>query len=110
VLWRAWLIGVLHDLVDPASLSFHAMTYLLIAAAFLPLRRYVYQRHANGWVLWGGIAYLLVQLCDAVVAEGGSRPWFVAAVSTAASAGLIGWLAEGLPRAFSPLHPREVRV
>ena len=49
VLWRAWLVGVVADFVDPGSEYFHAIAFLLLALAYLPVRSLVFRTRSTGW-------------------------------------------------------------
>lgn len=108
---RAWLIGTARDLVDPASLAFHAVLYTVLSVALVPVTRLVQQQHAFGWLLWAACAVLLVELVDLFVggrAGPGLGATVLAALLTGFAACVIGWLLAGLPERLRPLSEREL--
>jgi hypothetical protein len=103
---RAWLVGVLYDLMDPGSVWFHAVAYLLIAVALLPIRKFFFRRRATGWAVWAAACSLLLVLMDGWTGGFGDTTATVAAAQallTAAAAAAIGWMVAVLPRRWHPL-------
>jgi hypothetical protein len=106
VLWRAWLVGLLADLIDPGSDCFHAVAFLLLALAYLPVRSLVFRTRVAGWGGWAAICSLLLAIGDGWVGGFGDSTWktmALAAAETALAAMAIGWLFGGLPGALQPV-------
>lgn len=106
VLWRAWWIGVAADFVDPGSEYFHAIAYMLLALAYLPLRSLVFRTRSTGWASWAAVCSLLCAIIDGWVSGFGDSTWKTMAISageTAVSAMAIGWLFGGIPGAWHPI-------
>ena len=61
---RAWLIGLGVDAIDPGSDCFHAIGFLLLALAYLPLRSLVFRTRFTGWAVWAAICSLVLALVD----------------------------------------------
>jgi hypothetical protein len=106
VLWRAWLIGVVADFVDPGSEYFHAIAYLLLALAYLPVRSLVFRTRSTGWASWAAVCSLLAALADGWIAGFGDSTWrtmLLSAGETAVCAMAVGWLFGGMPGAWHPV-------
>jgi len=103
---RAWLIGGIADLVDPASAVFHLIFFAAAALAFVPLRPFLFHSHASslalGAVLLLCAEYLMVGLVGGwwAALDGG---WFAVAGLTVAAAIALGWLFEVIPEGWHPL-------
>ena len=105
VVMRAWVIGLIADVIDPGSICFHALMFLGLGVAYLPLRSVIFRSRITGWGAWAMIGSLLSNLVDGWVAgfgdaTGGSM--LVASLWTGAAAMGLGWLLRGLP---GPLQP-----
>ncbi len=106
VLWRAWVVGLVSDLVDPGSECFHAIAFLLLALCYLPVRSLVFRTRVAGWAGWAMICSLLVTIADGWVGGFGDSTWktmSLDALETALAAMAIGWLFGGLPGALHPV-------
>ncbi len=106
VLWRAWLIGVVVDFVDPGSEYFHAIVYLLLALAYLPVRSLVFRTRSTGWASWAAVCSLLAAAADGWCSGFGDATWrtmLLGAGETALAAMAVGWLFGGLPGALHPV-------
>ncbi len=106
VLWRAWLIGVVADFVDPGSEYFHAIAFLLLALAYLPVRSLVFRTRSTGWASWAAVCSLAVALADGWIAGFGDSTWktmLLGAGETAVCAMAVGWLFGGLPGTWQPV-------
>jgi hypothetical protein len=101
VVFRAWAIGVVRDLIDPGSVWFHAACGLALGMAMVPVRRMLFRTR---WAAWGGMgvaASAFVQVCDVVVSGAGGRPWWqplAVALLTGLAAVALGWLMAALPK------------
>ncbi len=103
---RAFLAGAIADVVDPGSESFHLVTFLALAALYLPIRSFMFRGRFAGWALWGFVAAMLVGLADRALAGSGETTLgtlLLQALLTALVAGGIGWLMRGLPEALRPV-------
>lgn len=112
VLLRAWLVGVIHDLVDPGTGYgrghdlFHAIAYACLGLAFIPARSWLFRSRALGWGGWAFACALAVSLVDhrlggVPIAYG---PVIASAALTGGAAMAIGWLLGGLPESVRPLR------
>ena len=105
VLIRAWIVGLMRDLVDPGSIYFHTAAYLLLAIAFLPARQLVFRTRAAGWAGFAAIASVLVAQIDRVISgggDGGILGQMATAMLTAVATFPLGWTLGFLP---APIHP-----
>ncbi len=106
VIWRAWLIGGITDLVDPTPDVFASVAYVLLALAYLPIRNLVFRTRVAGWGVWAAIACLLVQGTDRWLHGAGDSVWQTQCTTTgltALAAMGIGWLFGGLPGGLRPV-------
>jgi hypothetical protein len=71
VLMRAWLVGLIRDLIDPGSVYFHTILYLLLALAFVPARAFVFHSRAVAWFGWAMICSLIASLIDRKISGAG---------------------------------------
>lgn len=102
---RAWLIGLIADMLDPGSECFHALMFLGLAVLYLPLRSVIFRSRVTGWAAWAFIGTMLSALVDGWVSGfGDARGWvlLLSALWTAVAAMAIGGLFRGLP---GPLQP-----
>lgn len=111
MLVRAWLVGAMRDLADPASLCFHAVAYTLFALLFLPARGVIYRGRGTGWAVLAAGSSLVLRLAD--------RWWIgidpfadftlglLEALLTGLAALAIGWLFSGLPTWVRPMEAGE---
>lgn len=111
MLVRAWGVGAIRDCLDPASLCFHAVAYVAIAAGFLPFRGVVYRGRGTAWVGLAMAASLGLRWID--------RWWIglppfsdflaglVVALSTGLAAVAMGWLFTDLPAWIRPVEQGE---
>jgi hypothetical protein len=105
MLVRAWLIGLVADMLDPGSTCFHALTFLTLGIMYLPLRAVIFRSRITGWAAWAFIGSLTCNLIDGWTAGFGDATgssMLLSALWTALSAMGIGWLFRGLP---GPLQP-----
>ncbi len=104
VLIRAFVVGLVRDCVDPASICFHTFAYFLLAVAFLPARSLVFRTRAAGWSVFAGLATVLLMYLDRLIGGGDASVVVVLAVAilTAAATWPLGW-----PWRFVPvlMHP-----
>lgn len=103
---RAWLIGLVADMIDPGSICFHSLTFLFLAVAYLPLRSVIFRTRITGWGAWAMIGSLTCNLIDGWVAGfGDATGWsmLVSALWTALAAMGMGWLFRGLPKTLQPV-------
>ncbi len=106
VIWRAWLVGGITDLVDPTPDIFASIAYVLLALAYLPIRNLVFRTRVAGWGVWAAIASLLVQGTDRWLHGAGDSVWQTQCTTTgltALAAMGIGWLFGGLPGGLRPV-------
>jgi hypothetical protein len=108
VLWRAWLIGLIADIFDPASLYFHSVLFVVLALIYIPVRSLVFRSRMTGWAAWAFIASMIMQLTDGWLtsfgdATGGTM--LFSAGLTAITAMFFGWLFRGLPETLQPVEP-----
>ena len=106
VIWRAWLIGGITDLVDPTPDVFASVAYVLLALAYLPIRHLVFRTRVAGWGVWAAIACLLMQSTDRWLHGAGDSVWQTQCTTTgltALAAMGIGWLFGGLPGGLRPV-------
>jgi hypothetical protein len=102
---RAWVIGLIADMIDPGSECFHALMFLGLAVIYLPLRSVIFRTHVTSWAAWAFICTMLSALIDGWISGIGDARGLVLLVSalwTAVAAMVIGGLFRGLP---VPLHP-----
>ncbi len=116
VLLRAWLVGILRDLVDPGSglgygtaslvnQCFHTLTYSMLGVAALALRTFVFRSRSIGWGAWAFAASAVLALIDCRLG-GMAIPWIALlldASMTALAAMALGWLLGGLPEPLRPI-------
>jgi hypothetical protein len=103
---RAWLIGLMADMLDPGSISFHALTFLFLGIAYLPLRSVIFRTRITSWGAWALVGSLACNLIDGWVAGFGDATGWTMLVSglwTALAAMGMGWLFRGLPNALQPV-------
>ena len=103
---RAWSVGFIYDLFDPGSVYFHAIAYLVIALALLPVRNLLFRRRVAGWAGWAATCSLLMVLVDGWAGGWGDQVIVVVlaqAVLTAAAAAGLGWLVGVIPHPWHPL-------
>jgi hypothetical protein len=79
---------MIRDLVDPGSVYFHTILYLLLALAFVPARAFVFRSRAAGWFGWAMICSLIVSLIDRRISGAGDYS-FGAIVLTAFMTGVV---------------------
>lgn len=106
VLIRAWMVGMMADLFDPGSVCFHAVAYLLLALAYLPIRDLVFRTRMAGWAGWAAICSLLLALIDGAMTGFGDGTWLtvtLTALLTAGAATALGWLFGWLPSGIRPV-------
>jgi hypothetical protein len=106
MLVRVWVTGLLYDLVDPGSVCFHAVAYLILAMALLPIRHLWFRRRVTGWAVWAAICSLLVTAIDGWLGGWGDTTWAVAsaqALLTGAGAATLGWMVAVIPHPWHPL-------
>ena len=106
MLMRAWLIGLVADMLDPGSISFHALTFLFLGVAYLPLRSVIFRSRITGWGAGAMIGSLTCNLIDGWVAGfGDATGWsmLVSSLWTALAAMGMGWLFRGLPKNLQPV-------
>ena len=106
VLMRAWVVGLVADMIDPGSDCFHSLMFLGLALAYLPVRSLVFRSRMTGWAAWAMICSLLSNLIDGWIggfgdATGGTM--WLSSLWTAAAAVAIGWLFRGLPAKLQPV-------
>lgn len=111
MLLRAWLVGAMRDLADPASLCFHAVAYTVFALLFLPVRGVVYRGRGISWAFLASGGSLTLRWAD--------RWWIgldpfadfttglLVAICTGLAALAIGWLMQGLPIWLRPVETGE---
>ncbi len=103
---RAWLVGVVRDLIDPAGGCFHSAAYLLLAAAYLPLRGIFFRTRGAGWGTVTFAAAIVVPGLDGLVSGWGDLSPLQVVANAALTAGVavcFGWVCNGLPPALSPV-------
>lgn len=103
---RAWLIGLVADMLDPGSICFHALTFLTLAVMYLPLRAVIFRSRITGWGAWAFMGSLTCALIDGWTAGFGDATggtMLLSALWTALAAMGIGWLLRGLPTALQPV-------
>lgn len=103
---RAWLVGVMRDLIDPTGGCFHSVVYLVLAATYLPMRGIFFRTRGAGWGTVAFIAAIIVPGIDGLVSGPGDLNLLgvlVNAACTAAVAVCFGWIFNGLPLALSPV-------
>jgi hypothetical protein len=106
VIPRAWVIGTIADIFDPASIAFHALTFMTLAIIYLPIRSLIFRSRITGWAAWAFIATMLFHLCDGWMSGfGDGNGWylFLSATWTALVAVAFGWLLKGLPDVLQPV-------
>lgn len=106
VLIRAWLIGLGVDAIDPGSDCFHAIGFLLLALAYLPLRSLVFRTRFTGWAVWAAICSLVLALVDGWLSGYGDatgRSLVISAGLTALATMGVGWVFSGIPGAYQPV-------
>jgi hypothetical protein len=106
VLPRVVAAGCIADAADPGSRCFHLVAWVLLAAALLPLRDFLFRSRALAWALWALVAAALLGLLDCLVSgPGDALPWrlWLAAGSTALACWGLGWLLGGLPDPWRPI-------
>ncbi len=103
---RVWLVGVMCDLMDPAGGCFHSVVYLLLAAAYLPMRSIFFRTRGMGWGAVAFVAALIVPGIDGLVSGWGDLSVavvLIGAALTSAVAIAFGWVFNGLPASLSPV-------
>ncbi len=103
---RAWVIGLMADVIDPGSECFHALLFLGLAIAYLPLRSVIFRTRFTSWGAWAMIGSLIGNLVDGWVSGFGDATGWIMLVSslwTALAAMAIGWLFRGLPGSLQPV-------
>ncbi|HYE05534.1 MAG TPA: hypothetical protein VEL07_08380 [Planctomycetota bacterium] len=104
VLIRAFVVGLVRDCVDPASVCFHTFAYFVLALAFLPARPLVFRTRTVGWAAFAALATVLLLSLDRLTGGGDATVVVVLAIAilTAASTWPLGW-----PWRFVPgsMHP-----
>lgn len=106
MLLRAWLIGLVADMIDPGSICFHALTFLALGIMYLPLRAVIFRSRITGWGAWAFIGSLTCNLIDGWTAGFGDATGWTLLLSawwTALAAMGMGWLFRGLPTALQPV-------
>lgn len=106
VLIRAWMIGMVRDLIDPGSVYFHTVAYTLLAAAFLPARAFVFSARAVAWAGWAAFSSLVLALIDRKISGAGDGTFgrvAVDAILTGLAAAAIGLTLRLLPKFLSPV-------
>jgi hypothetical protein len=106
VIPRAWIIGTIADLFDPASIAFNAIMYLSLAVLYLPVRALIFRSRMTGWAAWAFIATMIARTIDGwMYGFGDSSPLVlvIAASWTAVAAVVLGWLLRGLPPVLQPI-------
>lgn len=106
VLMRAWVVGLVADMIDPGSECFHSLMFLGLALAYLPVRSLVFRSRMTGWGAWAMICSLLSNLIDGWIGGFGDatgRTMLLSSLWTAAAAVAIGWLFRGLPAKLQPV-------
>jgi hypothetical protein len=107
VVFRAWSVGVIRDLIDPGSVCFHAACCLMLGIAALPVRRMLFRTRWAAWGVVGVAASALVLATDTVVSGADGRAWWLLLAQTlltGAAAVAIGWLLAGLPAGWRPVR------
>jgi hypothetical protein len=108
VIWRAWILGFISDVFDPASYFFHSVMFVALALAYIPVRSLIFRSRMTGWAAWAFIASLVLQLTDGwLTSFGDATGWtmFFSACWTAILAVFFGWLLRGLPASWQPVEP-----
>ncbi len=103
---RAWIIGTIADLFDPASIAFNALMFLSLAIIYLPVRALIFRSRMTGWAAWAFIAMMIMQFVDgSLYGFGDSNPliMMIAASWTAIVAVALGWMFRGIPKTFHPI-------
>ncbi len=106
VVMRAWLIGLVADVIDPGSVYFHALLFLGLGVGYLPVRSVVFRSRITGWGAGAMIGSLVGNLIDGWVGGfGDATGWsmMVSSLWTALAAMGLGWLLRGLPNALQPV-------
>ena len=103
---RAFLIGAITDLADPASDCFHAAVFTALAVPVWLLRQLLLRTHPLGWAGVAVLLSLLVTAIDAALSGVGDLTAgraLARALLTGLAAVLLGWLLGGLPGRWRPV-------
>ncbi len=110
VLIRAWFLGVAMDVWNPFTSAWYMFWYLSLAACFLPLRAWVFQKSFVGWFVWACICHFAINYLLAGAGDmyaNTSRLLFDACCTGLFAVG-IGALCNELPRVIHPLGGPDV--
>lgn len=110
LLVRAWMLGLAMDLWNPYTTAWYMFWYLSLAACFIPLRAWVFQKSFIGWFVWAFICHLLMSYLLSGGNDMYADGWrvFFDAVCTGLFAIALGSLCNEIPRLVHPLGGPDV--